>query len=250
MVHLLPLPGSPRARSMNEVLSRALADADTLLEAGFDGLVVENYGDTPFLPGAVSPVTVAAMSRVVSEILARTAGKPVCVNVLRNDALSALAIATACGAGAIRVNVHAGTRVTDQGLLSGRAGETLRARAAWGSGVAIWADVDVKHSTGVGNPPRPLGDQVADVVARGHADAVIVTGSATGAMASPDCLHEVRAASGAAAVLVGSGVTEGTVHVVLGLVDGAIVGTSVKEGGRTTAPVDPARARAMAQAAG
>ncbi len=251
MVHLLPLPGSPRARPLSEVIAAALRDANTLVEAGFDGVVVENFGDAPFLPLGVSEVTVAAMARVAAELQALLAGRAaLCVNVLRNDARAALGVAVAVGASSIRVNVHAGARVTDQGVIEGRAWETLRLRSGWGGDdVAIWADVGVKHSVGLGTPPLAPEDEVGDVVQRGLADAVIVTGGATGATVALQTLERVAARS-PVPVLVGSGVSEATVRGLLGRAHGVIVGTSIKHGGSTTAAVDPARAAALVAAAG
>jgi len=249
MVHLLPLPGAARPASMESVLAAARRDAARLAEAGFPGLVVENYGDTPFLPGAVAPVTVAAMARVLLAVREEVGDLPIGVNVLRNDAASALGLAAACGMQSIRVNVHAGARVTDQGLLEGRAWETLRLRSSWDAdAVAIWADVRVKHSAPLG-ARRPISEEVAEAVERGGADAVIVTGPGTGIAVNGDELDAVRDAT-AAPVLVGSGVTADTVGAILARAHGAIVGTATKEGGRTTAPVDPARARAVVAASG
>ncbi len=251
MVHLLPLPGSPGARPMDEVLARATSDAALLVAAGFDGLVVENFGDVPFFKDAVPPVTVAALTRAVAVVLEATdRAVPVAVNVLRNDARAALGIAAATGASAIRVNVHAGARVTDQGVIEGDAANTLRARSAWGADrVAVWADVAVKHSTPLG-VPRPVAEEALELVERGGADAVIVSGAATGTAVDASALADVAAAVGRARVLVGSGVSETTVAAILEVAAGAIVGTSVKQGGVTTAPVDPARARALVAAAG
>ncbi len=249
MIHLLGLPGSPAPEPLDRVLEAARRDAGRLAEAGFPGLVVENYGDSPFLPGAVEPVTIAAMARVLGALREEIGDLPLGVNVLRNDARSALALAAAYGLQSIRVNVHAGARVTDQGLLEGRAWETLRLRAAWGAqGVAIWADVRVKHSAPLG-APRPVAEEVAEVVERGRADAVIVTGAGTGVAVDGEELAAVCRAAGGAPVLVGSGVHEGSVASILALAHGAIVGTATKEGGVTTAPVDPRRARAIIQAA-
>ena len=43
VVHLLPLPGSPRWKGqMSRVLKRAVADARALESGGVDGLIVEN----------------------------------------------------------------------------------------------------------------------------------------------------------------------------------------------------------------
>src|SRR5919112_5093978 len=118
------------------------------------------------------------MTRVITEV-AREVRLPFGVNVLRNDALSALAIAAATGAAFIRVNVHTGAYVTDQGIIEGDAYATLRKRAALAPDVLIFADSLVKHAT-------PLGDvSPKDLRERGLADAVIVTGSETGAAADP-----------------------------------------------------------------
>jgi membrane complex biogenesis BtpA family protein len=247
MVHLLPLPGSPRAAPMEVVLERALADAGALLDSGFDGLVVENFGDAPFLPGAVEPVTVAAMARAMAAVQALAPGIPLVANVLRNDARSALGLAAALSLHAIRVNVHVGARVTDQGLIQGLAHETARLRAAWAPSVRIWADLRVKHSAPLG-AERPLVDEAKEAVGRGLADAVIVTGSGTGVSVADVDLADARRAG--APVLAGSGVDERTVAAVLAAADGAIVGTATKVDGQTTAPVDPHRARAIVRAAG
>ncbi|MCI0372664.1 MAG: phosphorybosylanthranilate isomerase, partial [candidate division NC10 bacterium] len=65
MVHLLPLPGSPRWEgSLQAVLEAAREDVKALEAGGMDGCLVENHGDAPFTPGSVDPATVAAMAVV------------------------------------------------------------------------------------------------------------------------------------------------------------------------------------------
>lgn len=135
MLHLRPLPGSPLdPGDVEAALAAALVDAEVLTRTGFAGLVVENFGDRPFLPGALEPVTIAAMARIASAIRETWPDVHLVINCLRNDAAGALAVAVASGADAIRVNVHCGAMVTDQGILEGRAGETLRTRRRWGAG--------------------------------------------------------------------------------------------------------------------
>ncbi|MCH8989512.1 MAG: hypothetical protein IIA92_11990 [Chloroflexi bacterium] len=56
----------------------------------------------------------------------------------------------------------------------------------------------------------------------------------------------VREATPGGLVLVGSGVTEDNIRRVLEHSDGAIIGTSLKEGGVVTNRVDPERVRRMA----
>ncbi|MBO9352165.1 MAG: BtpA/SgcQ family protein, partial [Thermomicrobium sp.] len=129
VVHLLPLPGSPRAtRDVARIRERARRDAEAYREGGAHALIVENFGDAPFRKDGVEPHVIALMALVVEEIREST-GLPVGVNVLRNDARAALGIAVATGASFIRVNVHVGAMVTDQGIIEGRADETLRYRA-------------------------------------------------------------------------------------------------------------------------
>lgn len=235
MVHLRALPGAPLFTSMSDVLELALHDARALAAGGCDGFVIENFGDRPFTRGRVEAETIAAMTHVITEI-GRDVHLPFGVNVLRNDALSAIAIAAATGAAFIRVNVHTGAAVTDQGIIEGDAYATLRKRAALAPDVVIFADYLVKHAT-------PMGEVSAkDLRLRGLADAIIVTGAETGAAADPSRLRELREVVDAP-LLVGSGLTvENAAQ--FADADGAIVGTSVKTDGR----VDAAKAEAVVRA--
>ena len=234
MVHLHALPGAPLFRSLDEVVEAALKDARAIRDGGCDGLAIENFGDRPFTRGRVEAETVAAMTRVIT-LVAQEVKLPFGVNVLRNDALSALAIAAATGAAFIRVNVHTGAAVTDQGIIEGDAYATLRKRAALAPDVLIFADYLVKHAT-------PMGEVSArDLRERGLADALIVTGSETGAVADPARLRSLRELD--APLLLGSGLTAENAGD-FAEADGAIVGTSLKTGG----VVDPGRVEAVVRA--
>ncbi|HVE71776.1 MAG TPA: BtpA/SgcQ family protein [Thermoanaerobaculia bacterium] len=240
MVHLGPLPGAPLFASLDEVLEFALHDAHAIAEGGCDGMVIENFGDRPFTRGRVEAETVAAMTRVIAEI-SREVTLPIGVNVLRNDALSALAIASATGAAFIRVNIHTGAAVTDQGIIEGDAYATLRKRAALAPDVLIFADHLVKHAT-------PMGEASAkDLRLRGLADAIIVTGSETGAAADPERLRELRREVDAP-LLVGSGLTAENAGQ-FSDADGAIAGTSLKTDGRVDREKVSALVRAWKAAA-
>jgi len=246
MVHLAALPGAPRfSGDLAEVERAALRDATILVEAGFEGLVVENYGDVPFRKDGVGPEPVAAMAVVARRVVAET-GVPVGVNVLRNDARAALAIAAASGARFVRVNVHTGVTATDQGLIEGRAAETMRMRADLALDVAVLADVLVKHGAPL-SPPDPA-RAARDAVHRGLADGLLVTGEATGTAADRARLDRVREAVPGTPVLVASGVTAKNAAELVPFSDGAIVGSAAKRGGRAEAPVDRKRARRLAEA--
>lgn len=246
MIHLLPLPGSPGyGGSMENVLRSVRRDGEILAAAGAAGLMIENFGDVPFFPDRVPPETVAAMTAAAAEA-ARRFPLPLGINVLRNDALSALGVAAATGAGFIRCNVHAGAAVADQGLLSGRAAWTVRKRAELGWRGEIWADVLVKHAAPLGvTSPAEL---ARDTAYRGLADALIVSGAATGASLSLEVLREVKEAVPDRPVLAGSGITAANLERYFEAGDGFIVGTALKAGGRTTAPVSRRRVEAFARA--
>ncbi|MGH9332932.1 MAG: BtpA/SgcQ family protein, partial [Vicinamibacteria bacterium] len=146
MLHLPPLPGSPlRRSSLDSIEERLLGEARILEEAGFDALVLENFGDVPFFKDRVEPVTIAAMTRLAVGVRREASGLRLGINVLRNDAEAALSVAFAVEAQFIRVNVHVGATATDQGVIEGRAAKTVRLRAALGAEVEIWSDVQVKH---------------------------------------------------------------------------------------------------------
>ena len=247
MVHLPPLPGSPRYEGDPDVaVVRALADAAALVEAGYGGVVVENYGDLPFFRERVPAVTVAAMARVVATLRECWPELRLAVNCLRNDADAALAVAVAAGADAIRVNVHVGAAVTDQGLLQGEAASTLRRRVELGAEAMIMADLAVKHSAMLA--PRPLDEEAADARHRGQADILLLTGSGTGRAADPAQVALVRQGAGDAPLLVASGVTEQSAAQWADLVDGAIVGSAIMHEGKAGAGVDPIRAQRLLRA--
>jgi uncharacterized protein len=241
MLHLPALPGSPMNELSTDVIrDHVLKDAEALATGGVDGLNLENFGDVPFYPRKVPAHTVAFMTVIALEVR-RAVDLPLGINVLRNDAESAIAIAFAADAQFIRVNIHSGARVTDQGLIEATAHETLRCRKLLGSNVKIFADADVKHSSALG--AIDLKDEVEELIGRACADAVIVTGRATGKHTAIADLIAAKEAAGAVPVLAGSGIDISDVAEVLKIADGLIVGTAFKFDGVTSHAVDVERVR-------
>src|SRR6266852_856009 len=178
MVHLKALPGAPDyGGTMRHVLDCALEDVERLERGGCDGLIVENFFDSPFFKDQVGPETVAAMTRIITEIRQHTK-LPIGVNVLRNDGMSGIAVATACDCQFIRVNQLSWAMLADQGVIEGRAAQILRYRRQLQADVLIFADCLTKHAV-------PLAPQTMELVAmdtweRGGADALVISGVATG----------------------------------------------------------------------
>ena len=244
MLHAPALPGSPRCGGDFEGITAAvLRDAEILAGEGVHAMMLENFGDVPFFPGRVPVETVAAMTRLAGRLRDQF-DIPLGINVLRNDGQAALAVAASVGADFIRVNVLCGARVTDQGILQGIAHDLLRMRERLQAGhIRIFADVDVKHSAPLGE--RPIGEEAVEMIHRGGADALIVSGASTGAGSDIEQLRAVRAIAGASPVLVGSGVTAESLPALWPDADGFIVGTSLKRDGDVTAPVDRDRVREL-----
>ena len=247
VIHLPPLIGSPQSiQPFHEIRARTLSDAGVLIDNGIDGVIIENYGEAPFYPDSVEPHTVAALALVTDEIRERHPQTPIGINVLRNDAKSAMAIATITDANFIRVNIHTGAMLTDQGIIQGRAHETLRYRSFLKSEVKIFADIAVKHAT----PLAPINilASAEDTYHRGLADALIITGTATGKSTNLDQLNDVKSTVPQASVFAGSGVTMDNLAEILQYADGVIVGTSIKRDSVTTNEVDPNRVRELIEA--
>ena len=110
----------------------------------------------------------------------------------------------------IRINVHTGAAITDQGLIQGKAHDTLRLRRnLQAKNILIFADVAVKHASPLGK--RNIELETRDLTERGLADAIIVSGKLTGASTNIDELIKVKQNTHLP-VIVGSGTTPGNLE--------------------------------------
>jgi membrane complex biogenesis BtpA family protein len=257
VVHLLPLPTSPRwGGNLEQVIAQAEQAATALAAGGVHGILIENFYDAPFAKDQVDAAVVSAMTVVVQRIKTLVS-LPIGINVLRNDGCSALAIAACVGAQFIRVNILCGAMVTDQGLIEGNAYRLLRYRRELGAqDIKIFADVLVKHAQPLGS--TSLEAAILDTVERGLADAIIVSGEATG---KPPLLEDLKLARQVAPqvpLLIGSGATAENIGTLIQHADGVIVASSLKRlarsGGMLTGHaelfplIDPIRVREFVEA--
>jgi membrane complex biogenesis BtpA family protein len=253
VIHLPPLPGSPGAEGepaadiVQRAVRLAVSEAKTLADAGFHGLMIENFGDAPFYKSQVPHETTAAMTAIAVAVR-QAVPVPIGINILRNDALAALAVASATGCQYIRVNVLSGVVATDQGLIEGEGARLLRERARLQSPVAILADAHVKHARSLSSESLPLA--IEELAHRSLADAVIVTGATTGRLIEMDRLREASQSARAQNVrlYLGSGANAANVSEVAALVDGIIVGSDLRWNGKAGSPLDSNRVQAFMQA--
>jgi uncharacterized protein len=243
VVHLLPLPGSPRwDGQMEPIFQRAEQEAVALTTGGADGIIVENFFDAPFVKNSLDSATVAAFSLAVKRVMS-LCDLPIGINCLRNDGISALAIAVATGAQFVRVNVFTGAMITDQGLIEGQAHDLLIYRRLLQAQktVKIFADVLVKHANTLAGGGPSIELAAKDAAERGLADALIVTGRETGESADLEDLHRVRKSLPNVPLLVGSGCARDNIKALLSIADGAIVASSLKREGIMQNPIDVER---------
>ncbi len=249
MVHVQALPGSPRhALPIADIVSQAVGEAKVLMELGFDGLIVENMHDRPYV-NEHGPEVAASMTRIVGAIRQALPKLPIGVQILSSGERESLAVAHACGAQFIRCENFVFAHVADEGLMSeAKAGPLLRYRSAIGAGaVNVFADIKKKHASHAISADLSVGE-FAEAAAFFGADGVIVTGSATGKPTDAGDVRSVRQAT-ALPVLVGSGVTPGQVRPLFEAGASAlIVGSSIKRDGVWSNPIDPDRCRALLKA--
>jgi uncharacterized protein len=246
MLHVGALPGTPAARhSIEWLIEQTVAEARTYRDAGFSALALENMHDRPYLKGGVGPEITAAMTAVAREVKRET-GLVLGIQVLAAANREALAVALACGADFVRAEGFVFAHVADEGFIESCAGDLLRYRRTIGAErVLVFADIKKKHSAHAITGDVPLAE-TARAAELFLADGVIVTGAASGEEASPD---DVRNAAGAVRlpVLVGSGIT---VRNLARFADahGFIVGSSLKQGGVWSNPLDRTAVESLARA--
>jgi membrane complex biogenesis BtpA family protein len=250
MVHCWPMPGAPgyAGHGMDAIIEHAIEDARRLQEGGVDGLIVENMWDIPFRAGSHLPPESIAAHAVVARAVGQAVALPLGINLVHNGGVALLGIAIAAGASFIRVCMFTGAGVWEAGEWDeGCAADLMRRRKELGAEhVKILADVDKKHS--VRFPGIDLATHIAWTRFSG-ADAMIVSGRMTGDAPDLGKVREAKALAGDRPLLIGSGADEGNIAAFLGVADGVIVGSSIKEEGRCENPVDVARVRRFVAAA-
>ena len=246
VVHLQALPGTPACKfSVAEIASIAVDEARAYRNAGFHGILIENTHDRPYLKTSVGPEIVAAMSVVGAEVRSAL-DLPLGIQVLAGANTSAVAVALACDASFVRVEGFVFAHVADEGLIEASAGPLLRYRRAIGADhVRVFADVKKKHSAHAITADVEIAE-TAKAAEFFSVDGVIVSGVATGQPAEPG---EVTAVADAVSVptLVGSGITAENIGT-FSNADAFIVGSSIKQGGLWSNPIDLERCRELVKA--
>lgn len=227
VVHLKSLPGSPgNYLALDEIIEFAQEDVNNLIFGGVDGIIIENFGDTPFVKDDISKRTLASFTTVVENIEYDRDIK-VGINVLRNDGISALSIAESTKADFVRINVLNNVMMyTDQGMIEGKAHEIAQFKNSLSKEIEIYADVFVKHAV----PPEgsKIENHTEELIYRAGADVVIVTGDGTGHEINIEDLNKVRDIVPQGKLAIGSGVNAENIEQYVDIADILIIGTNFK----------------------
>jgi hypothetical protein len=235
-LHLLSLPGSPyySGEDIKDILQHTMDEVDILINAGVNGLIIENHGDIPFIkPEKFGFETVAAMTYIAGEVkkVADKSKIQIGINCLANAPIPALAIGKAVDVKFIRVNQFVNAYVSNEGIMDGQAGNVLRYRKQIGAeDIAIFADVHVKHGSHSIVADRSISEQAKDVLFF-SGDVLICTGNRTGDPPNDNEINEIKVTPDTP-VLIGSGTTAENVDHLLSIADGVIIASHFKDNGK------------------
>lgn len=241
MCHLNPLPGDPGydpKTGMIEVIEWARKDFLALQNGGVDSVMFSNEFSLPYLT-AVEPVTVAAMGRVIGELMSEIR-IPFGVNVLW-DPKRSLDLAVSTGAKFVR-EIFSGVYASDFGLWNTNAGDTVRHQHAIGAqDVKLLYNIVPEAAVYLGG--RDIVQVAISTVFNHRPDGLCVSGLTAGVETDTSILKNVKQAVPDTVVFANTGVRADNVSEQLALSDGAIVGTTFKIDGKFENHVDEARVK-------
>ncbi len=238
MAHVPALPGTPRYNAeagVDYLVEHVRSDVEHLVQGGVNAIMFCNEDDRPYVLEA-GVEQIAALTRVITEVSPR--GIPFGVDFLW-DPMAAMAIAYATDASFIR-EVLTGLYESDMGLWSPSAGRVLRFRRQIGAeGIRVFYNVVPEFAASLGT--RTVAQRARSAVVSCLADAILVSGPMAGAGPDYSLVTEIKAAIDEVPVFLNTGAKAENIANYLNIIDGVIVGSSLKVNGHTWNPVDPSR---------
>ncbi len=241
MCHLKPLPGDPNydaAKGMAYVVEMARRDLRALQNGGVDGVMFSNEFSLPYLT-QVEPVTVAAMGRVIGELMPEIR-VPYGVDVLW-DPCKTFDLAAAVDAKFVR-EIFTGVYASDFGIWNTNYGETVRHKHSVSAG-HVRALFNIVPEAAKYLADRDIESIARSTVFNNNPDALCVSGLTAGAPTDTQVLKRVKAVVPDTVVFVNTGVNIGNVEEQLNIADGCVIGTFFKRDGQFYNEVDENRVR-------
>lgn len=238
MIQPEPLPGSYRndGKTFSEILSAVLAEAASISDLGFDGIIVQNMNDMP-IKQISRPEAIAYMTRIVSEI--RRSFSDLKIGVLVNwDGAASLAVAEAAEADFIRVeHLYTRAEVTSAGILQAQCCDIIEMKKRIGTSVPIFADIYESHGEHIGK--ISVENAAWEAVNEAFADGLFIGGNTDDERI--EICRSVKKKVNVPCLLSG-GATGENIERLMSVYDGVSVATWVKNGDMKN-PIDIQRAK-------
>lgn len=240
MVHVLPLPGTPKyGGSVQNIIDKALEEAEIYRYAGVDAIMIENMHDVPYLKREVGH-EISTMMALIAEKIKSATKLPVGMQILAGANIAAISAAHTAGIDFIRAEGFVFGHVADEGFFESDAGELMRYRKKIGAEkIRVFTDIKKKHSSHSITADTSV-VETAKAAEFFITDGVIITGSATGEAASIVDIVEVKK-NVKCPVLIGSGLTTENIEKYFNFADGFIVGSYFKRDGYWANEIDTSR---------
>lgn len=226
MCHMQAMPGDPmydKDRGMAWVLESCKHDLLALQKGGVDAVMFSNEFSLPYLT-EVKPETVAAMARVIGELMPLI-DVPFGVNCLW-DAEASLDLAVATGAKFVR-EIFSGVYASDFGLWNTNSGKTARHQREIGAeNVRLLYNIVPEAAAYLGE--RSIESIAKTTVFNCRPDGLCVSGATAGSATDPELLRRAKSAAGDTPVFANTGCRVDTIETLLSIADGAVVGTTFK----------------------
>lgn len=241
MCHMRALPGDPgykAEKGVNWIIEKSREDLLALQNGGVDAVMFSNEASLPYLTKveAITPIT---MARIIGELLVDIK-VPFGVNVLWDPSAS-IDLAVATGAQFVR-EIFTGVYASDFGIWNTNCGKVIRHQYAInGENVKLFFNIVPEAAAYMAD--RNIGDIAQSTVFNARPDALCVSGVTAGVEASVNTLKFVKEAIPETPVFANTGVKLSNIKEQLTIADGAIIGTTFKQGGFIWNEVDPIRVK-------
>ena len=209
------------------ILNHARSEILAIKKSGLSGLLLENENDRPYTVLATAE-SISSMSQVAGQLKNEFPDFPLGVEFLINDPKASLAVAKSTGCQFIRTDYWVDKMFREEyGELEIDIKEFAEYRKLIGAEeVLIFADIQVKYATM--REIKSIATSAKQAFEAG-ADAIVVSGLATGVSVDLTDLEEAKKVAGDRMVFVGSGFSADNAKEILEIADGALVGTSLME---------------------
>jgi len=241
MCHLIALPGDPlydKNGNMEKIVEHALRDVKMLQDGGVDAILFSNEFSMPYQT-KVESITTAAMARVIGEI--KHAIKiPYGVDCLF-DPVATIDLAAVTNAVFIR-EVMSGVYASEFGLWNTDIGKTYRhLRNRELADLKVFNNIMPEFAKQI--IERDVDDIVTSTLFVSRPDVLCVSGLTAGRNPSMEVLGKIKKLCFDTLLFCNTGCTMDNIKEILKITDGAIVGTTLKVGGKLNNPIDVKRVK-------